>query len=393
MHRAAVGLATLFLIGCADKLSSKSDSAATTTSPTTTSRPVPEPVAVKTPEEPDTDKRPAEFDPVDARRTLRWITAISEPTRLLASNRTKAAEQIKAAQKNLQSCLRQTVKWKLPLESVTADGMLTLGPVRNAGSTDHAGVHPEMSLRVRPWNSTRDDSLFACPTLPWLSALHPGQDRVTVQGEIAGVTTRDNYDWYVALTEIQFLQDSGDTGIGTALRSGARTPEMLDSEDVDRGLAWIRRQIYLSLDPTVNANDRERLRRKLVSDLRAVAGTKVRWRWPVLVPSDSAVAAQDFVIPDYEHQVSVAVGLLLKQPRASDKSSQLLASGGVEYAKVLFGAPGSTMINPEVTAKLREAKKATLSGKVAKIAATEDGTFPPKALQIAIWLDDVAVAP
>jgi hypothetical protein len=162
---------------------------------------------------------------------------------------------------------------------------------------------------------------------------------------------------------------------------------------VDKAFAWLRRRIFKSMDPFVAAGDREHLKKLLNTDLRTLSGTRVRWRWPAAVPADSAIALQDYMTVDYEYQVNVAVGLLLKQPKASDKSGPLIPAVRGEYAKVLLGAPGSKMINPEVTAKIRDSKKVTVTGKIAKIATADDRTFPPLAIEIAVWLDDVGVEP
>jgi hypothetical protein len=219
--------------------------------------------------------------------------------------------------------------------------------------------------------------------------LRAGQDSVIVQGFVVGVTAHEN-DWFVSLSDIQFAPAS-DTD--TSVRTQTVLPDKMDPDDADKAFAFLRRRIFKSLDPLVGAGDREHLKKLLNTDLRSLSGTRVRWRWATEVPGEAAIAVQDHIIVDYEYQVSVRVVLLLKQPKASEKSGQVIPTMRGEYDKLLLGAPGSKMINADVTAKIREAKKATIVGKIAKITTADDRTFPPRAMQIAVWLDDVSVEP
>jgi hypothetical protein len=379
-------LALILVNGCEVKPSTKSADAGAP--PATAADKQTMTAVVKAPEEPEVDKGPPQFDPGNAKRTLRWINSLVQQSRQPVANRSKASEQLKSAQTALSECLKKTVRWKIPFKEITVDGLLMLAPIPLTAGNG-SDKQPQTTISVRPWNSIRNDSLFLCPSYPWLSGLRGGQDAVIVQGLVVGVTAHEN-DWFVSLSEIRFAPASDtDASVSTE----PVLSDKIDPDDVDKTFAFLRRRIFKSFDPFVASGDREHLKKLLNTDLRGLSGTKVRWRWPTEVLGESAIAVQDYMTVDYEYQANVAVGLLLKQPKASDKTGQLIAAVHGEYGKALLGAPGSKMINPEVTAKIRESKKATISGKIAKITTVDDRTFPPRAMQIAVWLDDVGVEP
>jgi hypothetical protein len=111
------------------------------------------------------------------------------------------------------------------------------------------------------------------------------------------------------------------------------------------------------------------------------------------VPNDNSVAVQDVASTDYEHQILLATGLVVRPPAGAGKSVKLVAPGRSEYGKVLVGPPGSDVINPVVTAAIRDSKKATVTGKVSKIITNEGALYPPRALEIAVKLDDALIEP
>jgi hypothetical protein len=383
MRRALVAVAAAVLAGCGDATVRTPGTAnATGETASATGRARPESPNRQLRAEPE-DSRPPIFDPADAHRTLRWIASVTEQSRRPDPKRTRSADQWKAAQNTLLEAVKQTVHWKLTVDSVNGDGSLLFLPLRTTSFPDHSEKHPEITLRVRPWNTTQLDSPFACPAEPWRSALRAGQDSVTVAGQITGVNTGDMYNWSVALYEIQILPN---TNAAPTPEPKSQSAEGFDPEDPDKSFAWLRQQIDPSLDPFATPAEREKRKKEVTSQLRSLTGTKVHWRWPIAVENDYAVATQDIIFADYPRQMGVAMSLWLKNPKSSSPRQP-------PYVKEFFGAPGSKVINPEVTAKIREAKKATLSGKVAKVLFAEAGAYPPRAYEVGVRLDDVLLEP
>ena len=75
------------------------------------------------------------------------------------------------------------------------------------------------------------------------------------------------------------------------------------------------------------------------------------------------------------------------------RGKKALAPNQPAYLKEYLGPPGAKGMDPDVIAKIRTSNKSTVSGKLAKILFAEVGTCPPRALEIAVRLDDVAVEP
>jgi hypothetical protein len=334
--------------------------------------------------ETEADSGPARFDAASAGRTLRWIGGLTEPFRRPTPTRVRPVDQWKAAQDALAEAMRQTVKWKVPVQAVGGDGSILFSPVRTANFPDRSDKHPEITLRIRAWNATQLDSPFACPVQPWQSSLRPGQDSITVTGQVAGINTGDLYNWSVALYAVQLTPDA-DQAPPPAPES--QPADGFAPNDPDKAFAWMRQQVYPTLDPFETPAERERRKKEVTARFRSLAGTTVRWRWPTAVANDFAVTPQDLVFPDYPRQLGVAMTLWFKQRKKS------AASGQSEYMKALVGSPKDPVVNPELTAKVRASKKSTVSGKVAKVLFAEGGTYPPRVLEIAVRLDDVVVEP
>jgi hypothetical protein len=391
MRRTAVAVAVVIAVGCGDTQTStpketrSSEGAATLKGGAGLKT-----AGVEAPSEPEKDSEPPRFDPADAKRTLRWIGILTQQARQGNASGPKAAEQLKATQKTLLESLKQTVKWKMPVEGTGVDGTLTFAEIRTTTFPDRSEAHPAMTLRIRAWNSIRPNSVFAYPKYPWLSNVRAGQDAVTVQGLITGINSSDLYNWYVSLSEIQFVPDPDSS---TPPQPKDQAPERFYPDDADKSCAWLRQQIYLTLDPFGTAADLERNKKELLSQLRSLSGTKVRWRCPAAMVNEFGIVTQNMTFDDYQHQVSVAMTLWLKQPKITGKSGQSRAQSRLEYAKEFAWPAGTTKANPEVIGKIREAKSFTVSGKIAKVAAADGGIFPPRALEIAVRLDDVVVEP
>jgi hypothetical protein len=389
MRWAAAALALGMVAGCQDKRATAPEEAGSAKATAKENRNKPEP-AVQIQNEPETDKEPAGFDVTDARRTLRWIVALTEPFRVPDPKATNVAEQKKKADSALAGCLKKSVKWKIPLESITADGKLVLSPIRTGAFPDRSEKHPEITLTIRPWNYLGKESLFSGPSHSWLSTLRVGQDRLTVHGLITGISYVTLFDWYVSLAEIQISPDSGTSA---SIETGNRLPEKFDSEDADKAFAWLRREIYLAALPFGDRADRKKRREDLTAKFNSFAGTKIRWSWPAAVGPGDAVAVQDVAVDEYQYQMNVAMGLRLKQPKTTGKAGQARVSGSLEYDKGFFGSPGVKGVNPQVLAKIRETKKATVKGKIVKINFLYDSLDLPRAMQIAVNLDDVSIEP
>lgn len=333
--------------------------------------------------EPEADSRPPRFDAADGNRTLRWIASLTEPFRKPAPARGGSADQGKAAREALAEAVRQTVKWKMPVEAVKVDGSLLFSPFRTTAFPDRSEKHPEIALRVRPWNAVQLESSFACPADPWRLALRPGSDSITVSGQIVAINTADLYNWHVSLYDIHFAPD-GDAAPPPA--PAIPPPEEFDPGDPDKSFAWLRQQLAPALDPFGTPGERERRKSEATARLRALTGTKVRWRWPSTVASDSAVATQDLAFADYSRQMAVAMSLWLKNPATPSPRQP-------PYIKAFAVVGKNKVIDPEVIAKVRESKKSTISGKVAKLLFAEAGNYPPQALEIGVRLDDVSIEP
>src|SRR5579883_1711814 len=151
MRQALMALAVAALAGCGDATVHPPASQTSTgqTAPAA-GRPKGESPDRQIHTEPETDSRPPVFDPVDARRTLRWIASVTEQSRRPDPKRPRSPEQWKAAQNTLMEAVKQTVRWKLTVDSVGADGSLLFAPLRLTSFPDHSEKHPEMTLRVRP---------------------------------------------------------------------------------------------------------------------------------------------------------------------------------------------------------------------------------------------------
>jgi hypothetical protein len=375
MRWAAVALAVGIVSGCEAKQSSP---------PKETKSAESTPV-VQVPSEPVTDNEPPRFDPVNGNRTLRWIANVSVPYRQPDPNRVKAAEQSKAVQKALSGCLKQTVKWKVPLEKIGVDGTVWFLPFRTTAFPDRSEFHPEMTLRIRPWNFTGTDSVLMSPAYLWLSTLRAGQDTVTVQGRITEIYFRGQYDWYVSLSEVQLTPDAI-----TSLRAETQLFERLEPDDADKSFAWLKNQTFLTLDPCLTRDDRKRRQNDLASQFRSLAGTKIHWRWPTAVAGNGSLMVEDVVVVDYPQQLSVRTGLLLKQPKQSGKAGQPRLANLVGYGRAF---PESAAIGAEALAKIRVSKKSTLRGKIARIDHKTDGLYPPRYVEIAVSLDEVSIEP
>ena len=180
-----------------------------------------------------------------------------------------------------------------------------------------------------------------------------------MRGVISGITFVTLYDWYVSLTELQFAPDSD---AGTLMKTDLRPPEKFDPEDADKAFAWLRREACLAVQPFGDVADQKKRRKDFSSKLGSLAGTKVRWIWPATIVNGNAIAVQDTLVDEYPYQVNFAIGLLLKQPKATNKSGQSCATSALEYAKVFFGSPGSKGISPEVLAEDSRGQKSYRKG-------------------------------
>jgi hypothetical protein len=386
----AIGIAVALTAGCADwKSPAPKDTGTATLTPPTANQSKPTTGPLTLTPEPEIDKEPAHFDAADANRTLRWIAAVTQQWRQPATA-PRTTEQSKAVQSALAECLRQKVKWNFPVEGLGADNALSLAPVRLTRFAGHSEKSPEMTLRVRPWNTVRSESLFVSPPHAWLSTISPGQGMISVQGQIAGIHTDNLYSWFISLSDLRFAPTSD---VAQATPPEPPPPEKFDADNADNAYAWLRQRIYTTFDPYGTPGDRERKKKDVLAQFRPLTGTKVRWSWPTSVADEYSVAVQDVVFKDYPQQVLVLLSLHLKQPKRGAKGGQPVPGSRLEYSKEFRGAPGNTMINPETTAKIRDAKKSTVSGKIAKVSYTDGGVYPPRALEIVIRLDDVVIEP
>jgi hypothetical protein len=341
------------------------------------------PAAAKLPIEPEPDSEPVRFDPSNAVRTLRWAAAITEPFRLPNSNRGKASDQAKAIRNAVSECLGQTVTWKVPVEKTGVDGSISFLPVRTRYFTDRSDAHPEMTLRIRPWNTTSPQSVFLCPALPELHTLRAGQDSLTVQGRITEFFFRDLYDWYVSLADVQFAADAS-----TSLKTETFLTKKLDSADADQSFTWLRNKVYSTFDPFTPREELKRRKNDLASDVRSLIGTKVSWRWPATVTDSNKIVVEDMTAYDYSKQIAIRKSLLLKQPGRTSMTGVARVVSGPDYDKVV-----PLTVSAEAIAKIRETKKLTLKGKISAILDKSDSPLIPRSLEMAVALDDVSVEP
>jgi hypothetical protein len=324
------------------------------------------------------------------------MAGVTQSLRVLDPNHPPTKEQEKAALKTLSQALQQTVTWKFPVEAINDNGTLVLGPVFTTKFSDHSEKHPQINLRLRAWNSPRLESTFAFPSVPSLSAVRPGHDTVTVRGVVTFLNYAGNlYNWFVSLTDVHFLPDS-DPGTSAALENKppAQTePKGFDPDDTDKSFAWLRHQVYFTIDPFATPTERNNRKQKLDAQLHSLAGTKVRWRWPTTVTDDSTLAVLDGESVDYPRQLKVLVGLALKRPKSAGKSGPARAASRSPYTKEYFGPPGDMGLAPELIAKVRESKVSTVVGKINSISAKAGPAFPPLAIELGVQLDDVAIEP
>jgi hypothetical protein len=389
MRRIAVVLAVGIMAGCDAKPASAPDKMRA--SPTTAAQSrAKAPSAIDSDDEPEADKEPPHFDPASGKKTLRWITKVTQPFRQADANRLPTRDDEKAALSTLAQAVQQTVQWRVPVAKINDDGTLSFAPFRTTAFPDHSEKRPEITLRIRAWNSPRPDSLFAFAPEPWWAGVRAGQDAVTVRAVITVVNFNDLYNWFVSLTDVQFLPDAEPR---TSATLENKPPEKFDTDDGDRAFGWLRHQLCLTLDPFVTPTDRTNRKQKFQTQLSSLTGTRVRWRWPTIVIDDSSVAVQDRVLIDYPHQLKVEVILALKQPKPAGKSGSARAVPRLEYAKEYFGPPGAKAIDPALVAKIRESKTSTVSGKVSSIKAESDKSYPPSLLVTGVRLDDVLIEP
>ncbi len=339
--------------------------------------------------EPATDRDPPRFDAFDAPRTLRWIATLTEPARGLALNRRRRSEQGRAVQSVLADCLGKTVKWKLPVGGAGPDGSVAFTPLVLTAIPDRSPQHPQMSLTVRPWNAPRPESPFMCPPGAGLSRLVAGQDSLTLQGVVTGITTTDNYNWFVSLYEIQISSATAPAAPPEAAKPPA---DGFDSADAEKAFAWLRHEHNLIYDPLATPEERKRRTRDLAARVRALAGTKVRWRWPTGTLEGSRGVARDLTAYDYPMQLPVVMSLWLRQAAASGKSGQAAGRGGSGFGRefILSTGPGAPAGAAD---KIGAVDKSTVSGTVSLITSADGGTYPPHVLEIAVKLDDAVVEP
>jgi hypothetical protein len=338
--------------------------------------------------EPVDDKEPPHFDSADARKTLRWIVNLTGLFRVPNPNAPNVKEQAKAMKTGLADCLQKPVKWKVPVESKTGDGKLVLSPIITTNFPDRSAEHPKISLLVRPWNYKGNDSLFACPAYPWLSSVQAGRDSVIVEGVISEIVYSGAYDWYVSLLDIRFSPESDS---GTSLKTNAATKQGFDAENGEKTFAFWQREISLATQPFGDSIDRKRHKDEIATKLRSYSGSSVHWIWPAAVAPGEYLSLNEPIVLDPEFQMNVATVVLLKQPKLTGKSarSRLVA----EYEHGYFGPAGSKGVDPAVLAKVGEAKKALVKGKIAKVFYVDDSPLLPRGRRIVVHLDDVVVEP
>jgi hypothetical protein len=378
------------LAGCAGETSQKPPESPPPAKPfdTANSRGISGTAPAEPPVVPASDGRPPAFDPDDAARTLRWFASRTEQFRQQALPRAQVAERWKAVQKRLGDEVGKKVTWKLPVGQTEADGVISLSPLLLTDFPERTEQRPHISLLVRPWNSANLAPAFKRPAEGEPAAgVRPGQDSVTVQGRVTSINTVEGYAWVVSLYDLRFNPPPDS---GSVLRSDSQPPEELDPADADKSFAWLRQQYHRVADPFASPQDRDRRKKSLETRFRGLAGTRVSWRWPVTV-DDNGVTVQPLAAYDYPTQMATAMGVLLRQPRQRGGPGQ--AAKGSEYGREFFGSPSGKRLTPEETAKIREAKKATVSGKIFKVGAADGGAYPPHALEIAILLDDVELTP
>jgi hypothetical protein len=395
MRRVVVALVIGVVAGCQEKQAAAPEKTPADAPATAARSPAKTSPVVDPNDEPEPDKEPARFDPADARRTVRWIASVTQSSRELDPNHPLTKQQLTATSNALAQALQQTVTWKVPVEAMNSDGTLVLGPVFTTKFSDHSEKHPQINLRLRAWNSPRLDSAFVFRSEPWLSSVRPGHDTVTVRGVVTVLNYAGSwYNWFATLTDVHFLPDSDPGGSATLEnKSPAQTePKEFDPNDADKAFAWLRHQLYFTLDPFVTPTDRSNRKQKLDAQLHSLAGTKVRWRWPTTVTDDSTLAVMDGESVDYPRQLKVLVGLMLKRPKSTGKSGPARAASRSAYTKEYFG-PGGMEIAPDLIAKVRESKKSTVTGKINSISAKSGPAYPPLAIELGVQLDDVVIEP
>jgi hypothetical protein len=388
MRWSVVLLVLAIVAGCDFNSASTPKNASSSTSSTADKTAKAETASLHASREQENDKLPPEFDPADGRRTLRWIAALTDNFRHWTLSRTRSSDQ-KVVLSSLSKCLKQTIRWQVPVESVGADGKILFAPFRLTKFPDRSDQRPEITLQLLPWNKPILNPLFDCPPQPWLSNVRAGQDTITVQGVISGITFKDAFIWYISLIDVHFSSEANPTIVDE------QSPvENFAPDDADKSFAWIRQQCYVALDPSLQPPDRKQRTQILHSELRKREGTVVRWQWPTAVVDDNAVTLQTVQLMDYPKQLVVKTGVLLKQLASrSGKAPQSSAPSAQDYSSNFIGSPMNKLLGPDVTRKIRESKKSTVRGKISKILAADYGVFPPSALEIAVRLDDAVVEP
>jgi hypothetical protein len=134
----------------------------------------------------------AGFDPDDARRTLHWLTASLAKVRALPPDDAAALDrEWESYTRALKAADKQKIRWVLPVESVTAEGVL----LETLTSPDDPACN---GMRLKPHKQPVGYTSFILEApAARRSALRPGE-RVTVTGVVEAIETEPGRRHYNA---------------------------------------------------------------------------------------------------------------------------------------------------------------------------------------------------